>query len=261
MPAVPSHPNTPDPDGSPAQPMIPLSPPSAPSPPPTVLAPPRRFAGARNSLGRFAHSGDQRNLKSGLHHYTRTGLGGAQRAAQRLGGTSKTAGALYGALDAIRTRTPDADVGLDPASLQGLSVGGIADRVIDAVRPADGTQDAEANRHSIANAIRDVLEQYPSADLLSLTPAQIELIIERYVAYDLCQRVELDVGNAVLKMAPGVAEGMRRLQEMMAYIREKVSACFRALRTQGRRLTRAVAASFASRVIEDTFTVFEEFAG
>jgi len=155
----------------------------------------------------------------------------------------------------------DGDTGLDPASLRGLPPGQIRDRIIDAVRPLDGTQDAEASRCSINDAIKDVLNQHADADLLTLSPEQIELIMERYIAYDLCRRVELDIGNAVSKAAASVAEGVRRMQEVKSYIQEKVSACFRAMRARRQRLTRVVAASFAARVIEDTFVVFEEFVG
>lgn len=227
--------------------------------PPPLLALPRRFKGARTSLGKFARSGDQRQLKLGLRHYTRTGLQGAKRAAQRMGGTSKTAGVLYGALQSLGSRVTDGDTGLDPATLRGLPPDQIRDRIVDAVRPLNGIQDAEASRGPINDAIRDVLEEDANADLLALTPEQIELIIERYIAYDLCRRVELDVGNAVRNAAASVVEGMRRIQEMKSYIQQKIFASFRSLRAQGQRLTRTVAASFAARVIEDTFMVFEEF--
>jgi len=150
---------------------------------------------------------------------------------------------------------------LDPAALRGLPPEQIRDRIVDAVRPIDGTQDAEASRCSLNDAIKDVLEQDAEADLLALTPAQIELIMEHYIAYDIRRRVELDIGNAVAKGSPSVAEGIRRMQEVKSYIQEKVSACFRSLRARGQRLTRVIAASFAARAIEDTFMVFEEFVG
>jgi len=258
---IPSTPASPSPGTTPASDEYPPTGQSVAPTPPPVLAPPRRFKAARTSLGRFARSGDQRQLASGLRHYSRTGLGGARRAAQRMGGTSKTAGVLYVALHALGMQAVDGDTGLDPASLRGLPPGQIRDRIIDAVRPLDGTQDAEASRCSINDAIKDVLNQHADADLLTLSPEQIELIMERYIAYDLCRRVELDIGNAVSKAAASVAEGVRRMQEVKSYIQEKVSACFRAMRARRQRLTRVVAASFAARVIEDTFVVFEEFVG
>jgi len=228
--------------------------------PPPVVAPPRRFASARYHLSRFAQSGDQRSLGLGLRHYTAKGLGGARQAARRMGGTAQTAGKLYGALSALRTQAADAaDIGLELATLRGRPFREICDRIVEAVRPPDGTLDAEASRESIDDALRDLLELRPDADLMNLGQEQIELVIERYLAHDTCRRVELDVGRTVLNKAPSAPEGIRRLEEMKAYVREKVYACFRALRQRGRQLTKAIAASFAARVIQDTFTVFEEF--
>lgn len=228
--------------------------------PPIQMAPKRRFAGARNSLRLFAQTGDQQYLKNGLRHYTRTGLGGARNATLRMGGTARTAGTLFNALNAFRTQSVDAtDFGLDPNTLRGQSAREIGARIIEAIRPKDGTLDAVANRESINNAFKDLMNQHADADLLALTPEQIESVIERYLAYDICRRVEMDIGGAVHKAASGAAEGVRRMEEMKTYIREKVFACFRSLRARGHQLTRALAASFASQVIKDTFTVFEEY--
>lgn len=226
----------------------------------TIKAPPRRFAATRINLGRFAQNGSRDNLATGLGHYSRSGLGGARRAAQRMGGTAKTAGALYGVLDALRTRqTPPVDLGVDPAALTGRPAGEVADRIINAIRPIDGTQDAEASRDAVALAISDLINQLPSIDLTALTIEQIDFVTERYVAYDICHRLELDVGKAIFDKAPDVASGMRRLEEIRQYIQEKVSACFRSRAEQGQRLTRNQASGIADAVIRDTFTVFEEY--
>jgi hypothetical protein len=234
--------------------------PVAPETPAPMMAPARRFAAARHSLTLFSRSGDQRYLKSGLRHYAQTGLGGARRAAQRMGGTATTAGRLYAVLNALRTQGAEAaDEGLDPATLRGRSARDICDRIVEAVRPPDGTLDTAASRESIASALSELMRLYPDADLLALTPEQIEIVFECYLGYDTCRRVESDIGLTVYKAAPSASQAALRMNEIKTYVREKVYACFRALRKRGRQLTKAIAASFAARVIEDTFTVFEEF--
>src|ERR1700739_3155840 len=75
-------PQVPPPDSAPA--ATPQLPDILPSPPPNVLAPPRRFAGARTGLGNFALTGSRSDLESGLGHYARTGLGGAVQGARRM---------------------------------------------------------------------------------------------------------------------------------------------------------------------------------
>lgn len=174
--------------------------------------------------------------------------------------TAQRAGQLYGVLDALRTGTPTpVDLGVSVATLTGLPARDVADRVANALHPPDGTQDAEAGRDAMARALADVQNAAPAADLTSPTPEQIGVIIERYVAYDLCNRIELDIGQAVLDKAPSYAEGMRRLEQIERYVREKVSAQFRSREDQGQRLTRQSAEGLSRGVIEDTFEVFEEY--
>ena len=48
------------------------------------------------------------------------------------------------------------------------------DAIVEAVRPADGTQDAEANRAAIKDALSELLTMFPDADLLNLTEDQRE---------------------------------------------------------------------------------------
>lgn len=174
--------------------------------------------------------------------------------------TSERAGQLYGVLDALRTGTPSpVDLGISVAALAGLPTSDVADHISNALHPADGTQDAEAGRDAMARALVDARNANPAADLTSPTPEQIGLIIERYVAYDLCNRIELDIGQAVLDKAPTYAEGVRRLEQVERYVREKVSAQFRAREDKGERLTRQSAESLCRGVVEDTFEIFEEY--
>ena len=212
------------------------------------------------SLGKFARAGSEADLRRGLGHYTQTGLRGARAATRRMGRTAATAGALYGVLDALRTGTaPPVDLGVSPASLAGRPFREVADRIANALQPADGTQDAEAARDAISRALSDLIALTPDADLLALGPGQIDTVVEGYVAYDLCHRIELDVGMAVLEKAPNYAEGMRRLEEIKAYVRQEVARCFRSRASNGETLTRQNAASLTAAVLRDTFQVFEEY--
>ena len=174
--------------------------------------------------------------------------------------TAQRAGQLYGVLDALRTGdSPPFDLGVSVATLRGLPARDVADRIANALHPPDGTQDAEAGRDAMARALADAQNEVPAADLTAPTAEQVALIIERYVAYDLCNRIELDIGQAVLDKAPSYAEGIRRLEQIERYVREKVSAQYRERESQSQRLNRQTAEALSRRVIEDTFDVFEEY--
>jgi hypothetical protein len=224
------------------------------------MAPARRFQPARTNLGGFARTGAGESLRRGLGHYTRSGLGGAAAATSRMGGTARTAGGLYGVLDALSGGgTLPPDVALDPAALAGRSQGEIADAVTDALRPIDGTQDTDAARDAMSRAFSELLEAEPLADLTALTGDQIDRVVEAYIANDLSSRIDLDVGKAVVDKAPNAATGVARLEEMKAYVRQEVARCFRAHEAAGERLDRQNAAALSSAVLRDTFEIFESY--
>lgn len=255
-PAAPGAPSQPPPSAPPGPPPPPQPPPL---PPPVPKAPPRRFQQARTSLGRFARSGSQDDLRRGLGHYSRSGLGGSSTAARRMGGTAQRAGGLYGVLDALRTGTQiPPEIGLDPAQLAGKSQTEIADLIASALAPVDGTQDSEAARDSVSRSLSELLEADPTADLANLNSTQIDGVVEGYIAHDLAHRIELDVGKAVLDKADSYAEGVERLQEIKSYVRQEVARAFRA-RRGAQPMSRQNAASMSDAILRDTFDIFESY--
>lgn len=233
---------------------------TAPATSPSPMAPPRRFGGARASLGRFARSGNHDDLKSGLGHYVRTGYGGGQQAARRMAGTARTAGALYGVFDALRSgQTPAAAPAIDPAALAGRPAREVMDVIADAIRPIDGTQDAEASRQAMDGAVADLLTQFPNADLTTLEQRQIEVMVERYAARDLCHRIELDVGKSITSKAPDPATAVRRLEDMRQYVAAEMTAQFAERRERGEQLNGGNVAALVASVLQSTLSVFEEY--
>jgi hypothetical protein len=135
------------------------------------------------------------------------------------------------------------------------------DAVIEAVRPSDGTQDAEASRSAIKDALSELLTVFPEADLLNLTEDQRAAAIERFVAMDVYQRAMLDVGKAIQEKAPTATVGLSRLKEVKEYIKQTVAAAFRKLRGAGHRVTTGRVGQVVRAALEETFRVFEEYRG
>ena len=199
-------------------------------------------------------------MRRGLGHYVGKGLGGGPTATRRFGGTASTAGALYGALSSSASGQP-ATLGspFDPALLAGRSASEIMDALVEAVRRADGTQDAEASRIAIKNALSEVLIQFPEADLLDLSEDQRMFAIERYVALDVYNRFHLDVGQTIQAKAPTLVTAMMRLKEVRDYIKESVSASIRQLRGAGQAMNARRITQMVGRALSDTFRVFEDY--
>jgi len=238
------------------------SPQAAPAVPrPSPVAPAKRFGGARLSLGKFASSGDSRDMRRGLRHYVRRGYGGGRTAVRRFGGTASTAGALYGALSSVAGgRAPSAGSPLDPVLLAGRSAREIMDAVVEAVRPADGTQDAEAGRAAIKDALSELLTMFPQADLLNLSEDQRGFAIEHFVAIDVYRRFHLDLGKSIQDKAPTATVALARLKEVKNYIKETVAAAFRKLRAAGGRVTTGHLNEFVRSALSEAFQVFDGYS-
>ncbi len=250
------------PPGSAPEQGYPSSPPPGKEPrQPIPVAPARRFLGANRNLGDYARSGDGVSMRRGLGQYVKKGYGGSSTATRRMGGTAQTAQALYSALSS-GSGNPFAAPGspLDPALTGGRSADEVMDAVVEAVRPVDGTQDAEASRTSIKDALSDVLNQFPNADLLNLQQEQRELAIERFVAADVFRRVDLDIGRTIREKAPSAAAGLGRLKEVREYVRQTVSASFRRLRDAGQQMSTGRVTQIVQMAIRETFLVFEGYA-
>jgi hypothetical protein len=181
-------------------------------------------------------------MRRGLGGYVHKGYGGSGGTAKRFGGSAQTAGVLYGALTpgaGAQVSLPGGQ--LDPAVLQGRSADAVMNAVVDAVRPVDGTQDAEASRYAIKEALVELLTKFPDATLLDLTEEQRLFAVERYLAQDVFHRFDLDVGMAIQRNAPTLTDALARLKEVKDYIKETVAAALKKVGTPAKMTANAVA--------------------
>jgi hypothetical protein len=245
-------------------PPLPTAPaaPVNPTPPTVPLAPPKRFQSTRVNLGKFASSGDRDYLSKGVGNYFKTGYGGGGTASGRFGGTAEAAGSLYGALSgggAGAARTPERDA-LEAAVQAGAGTEEIIGALIEAIRPVDGTQDAEGSRRALADTLSDLMTKHPTADLLNLTPPQLTLAMALFVANDVYARFFLDVGKSIIEHAPSVSAGLSRLKEVKEYIREVVIAQFNKLIAAGMPANKVRMTGLVATVLRDAVEVFEGYA-
>jgi hypothetical protein len=177
-----------------------------------------------------------------------------------MAGTARKTGVLYGVLNSLSSGVaPFVDLGLDRTALVGRSARYVADHIAAAVSPSDGTQDAEASRESISRALGDLIREDPSVDLTALTEEQIDQVMESFIGHDICRRIELDVGKAILEKAPAPLTAMQRLDEMYRYVQQSVAAAFRQSRAVNQVLSQSAVVRLAAIVIRRTFAVFEEY--
>ena len=220
-------------------------------------APTARFREARRALNSFAKNGGSQSLSKGLRGYANQGLGGSNIAARRMGGAATRSGALFNVLQNLSFPTDNNESRLDPESLVGMSSQEAIDTIIGLVSPIDGSQDSESSQHSIASALSDLLEDSPDADLASLSTDQIYWVLERHLAHEISNRVELDIGGTIMDNAPSATVAVERLEEVREYIQEAVASVFRSRSITP--MTQVEATDMANDIIEEVFAVFEEY--
>jgi len=225
------------------------------------VAPAGRFRTARFSLGRFAHSGDGGDLRRAVGRYIRDGYRGSGTASRRFAGTSSTAAALHSVLSS-NEKGHSAGEGskLDPILLSGRSTREVIDAIVQSVRPSDGTQDAEANRASIRDALCELLTKFQEADPLNLKTEEREFVVEQFVAIDVFRRFQLDLGKTIQEKAPSARTALVRLKEVKDYVKETISASFRKLREKGQRMITGRVREIAQSALRETMAVFEGYA-
>lgn len=227
-------------------------------PMPTVeqgdLAPPRRFMSTRRHLGQFAKTGDKQSLKAGVGHYISSGYGGSKTFSRRMAGTANTAWSLGRVLDPSESGTS-----FDRTLLSSSSANQIMDAVVEAVRSHDGTQDAESGREAVREALTELLTRFPDADLLDLTDAQREFVLEKFVVNDVFNRFQLDVGKHLLEKAPTPAIAAKRMQEVKDYMAEVIAESFRNLAEKGAELTSGSIVPTVNDALVESCRVFEEY--
>jgi len=188
------------------------------------------------------------------------GYGGAAAASERMARTARTAGNLYGALSsAAAGQAASPGSPFDPEVLAGKSAYEVMDSLVEAVRPTDGTQDAESSRRAIRDAMSELLERFPDADLLHLSDEERLFAIERFAAFDLYNRFLLDLGKTVQEKAPSAAAALSRLKEVKEYITEVVSAGFRAVLKSGEKLGARRLSEMTREALLTAFRVFEDY--
>lgn len=182
------------------------------------LTPMRRLASTRREIGKFASDGDRSHLRRGVANYVRGGRGGAAMAARRSGGSARRGASLGGitggggAFDQVRERIREtiASSG-DPELLLAA--------IAAAASPNDGTLDSEIGQRAASEALQHVLELNPDADLLNLSPAERETLLERFLAIDCYELFMTEVGKHIQSKVE-LSKAIERISEIKDFFCE-----------------------------------------
>lgn len=222
---------------------------------PTV-APPGRYQEARRALTGFVRSGSGSDLRRGMSSFVKKGMGGSTKAANRMRMSAVAASSLGGFLATAREGTdPGINAWVDSVKQRGLSARDAALEVVQKLVPTGGSIDEESAKHAMSQAVAHLYEVDPNADIFNLADDQIANVMAYTVAFDVYNRVQLELGRVFEKLeyAPSVIQ--ERLAQALDYIMVVVNRSMEKARSGSvPRPMREIAAS----ALQDALTVFAE---
>lgn len=231
-----------------------------PQPPPKSpdVAPPARFGAARRALREFARTGNKDAFRKAVGHYSRTGMGGARSAANRMRTSARTGASAFGVLQAAREGTdPAINEWVDSLTTREASAQEIADEIVKRTTPSGGSQDEAACQQSMAQAMEELLANDPDVDLLNLDDDNIWGLIKSFLGYEAFHRLTLDMGQVFESSSLSPRDIVTRMNEMRDYLKAELSAQVEALRPDAAHATSARLQSILQGAIENTFAVYE----
>lgn len=239
----------PDPNASPdTPPDIPI-PPTQVQIPPVELAVPRRYAGFRAALGRFASSGDSREARTALGHWARTSTGGSRAGAARVGRAARTGGAAIAGLARAGAGLPPVEGALDVRTLAGLAVDIAIDRIVDAFCQP-GILDEDMARLAIGEALAAALAGVDTFDPNAIDTNAVRIATLTLAAELVCVQVAGDGGRA-LAAAPSPVVAAQREADLRSLIREVTDVVGTPIMVAtGNVLTPGAMSSLISRLVE-----------
>lgn len=227
-----------------------------PSPEPLEVAPSRRFSNARRSLGEFARTGQDESFRRAVGYYSKVGMGGARNVARRMRTSTRVAANAFNFLQAAREGT-DPVINDWIASLTRRNSGPreIGNEIIRRVLPLGGSQDEVACQESMAQAIGDLLKEFPDIDLLHLDDNDIWILIESFLSYEAFNRLYLDIGQVFENSTLSPRDRVSRMNEMQSYLKAELQAQIESVR--GKNAKSNQLQFILQSALQNTFTVYE----
>lgn len=219
-----------------------------------ALAPDRRFAPARSGMSAFLGGGGREALRGATKSMVSKGMGGPRRAAATMRATAQGAGQLGQFLAAARDASdPRVLDWVQRVRAENLSANDLVLEVVKEVLPSTGSVDEESIRNAAAEALGKLYETVPEVDIFKLTDLQIGELIGYIVANDLCNRVDLQLGQTYEKLKFDARQIQMYRNDIKEYVNAQVKVV---LDRQGPH--RVDHQRLASEVLAATLEVFVE---
>ena len=223
-----------------------------------AVAPPARFYGARRALRSFAQTGSEDAFRRAVGHYSRTGMGGARNAANRMRTSARSGANAIGLLRAAREKTdPAVNKWIDALAARNASAQEIADEIVRHTMPEGGSLEETASRDSMALALQDLLAGDAGVDLLNLDENSIWSLMGSFLGYEALSQLIRDIGQVFEDAALSPRDLVTRMKEMRDYLKAELNWQVEALRRGTSNTVSDRLDPILQRALENTFAVYE----
>lgn len=198
------------------------------------FAPNRRYAEARLRMSGYLGGGGREALRSAIRSMVNKGMGGSSRAASTMRGSAQGTAALGQFLSAARDHT-DARVQdwVERVKQLSLSADDLILELVKEVMPQTGSVDEESLRNSAVDALGQLYEQNPDLDLFTLTDAQIHEVMAITIANEVCNRVDLQLGQTYERLKYDAAQIQLYRNDIREFVRSEVCVVMDACSSKG----------------------------
>lgn len=209
-----------------------------------AFAPSRRFAEARSKMSTALGGGGRESLRAAAKSMVTNGMGGARRAASTMRSTAQGAGALGQFLASARDGSnPQVVDWVNRTRTANLAADDLILELVKEVMPDTGSVDDESLRNAAAEALGLLYELNPGIDVFNLTDAQIHDVMAITIANDVCNRMDLQLGQTYERLRHDPQQVQLFRKDMREYVQSEVRVVMEQLGGTGldpKRLSREV---------------------
>lgn len=211
------------------------------------------LAGFRRTLGNVVSGGSgAAGLRKALRSYAKA-TGGGRVAARRLGSPLRTGGRVY-ALFGTGTATGSTGRTLTLASLNGLSVRVVVDRIVSALVPLDGERDKVAA--ALQDALSTALSGAETFDQDAITPDILTDMMVIYLRDIIFQTVITDSGRA-FQRTDDLQQVAKMERGLLALVDQVVNDQARSALTEAGGLSEAQMVALQAEIVVEVWDVWE----
>jgi len=191
--------------------------------PDEAFAPSRRFADARSKMSAALGGGGRDSLRAAAKSMVTKGMGGARRAASTMRGTAQGAGALGQFLASARDGSdPQVVDWVNRTRAANLAADDLILELVKEVMPDTGSVDDESLRNAAAEALGLLYELNPDIDVFNLTDAQIHDVMAITIANDVCNRMDLQLGQTYERLRHDPQQVQLFRKDVREYVQSEV---------------------------------------